>query len=378
MHYQEAFTQALNIYGVGILAEGFRLRALLSDSLRNSLGDLALLNAYYELDHPTPVFLAVQGKSLLEAKEEIKKRIGVADKRFSVSQYILSVEPMLAHLFPNEYVPFQREEQTGLAKREKKVRPNKLVVETKESPQTKKETVPSPAPKKRKTPKAANLSVAINANCKRLIVFYSDNQKASLYYGFITKSLVGRRGSSIKKGGCSIAWKNNSLSISITRKHDEVFLDLPKQTFKNLDITFRGKGLFLYGKHGAAGKTFQSSFEAEAVGLNVSAKQALLNLNADSLSGVFDTASLSGKLDVKRIQLAGEKGNVDFRLLEDRVGQCQITLKKGKIDILLCNKNGDFSFGSRNHCRRQMNGTFQVGGHSIALALTASKITVWA
>ena len=173
-------------------------------------------------------------------------------------------------------------------------------------------------------------------------------------------------------------WKNDSLSISIARKHDEIYLDLPKRVFKNLDINFQGKELYLYGRHGVANSTFSGSMEAEAVKLNLSGNRALLNLNTNSLSGAFDIASFSGKLDAKRIQLAGEKGNVDFRLLKDRVGQCQITLKKGKIDLLLCNKNGDCSFGSRNHCHRQMNGTFQAGGHSIALALMASKITVWA
>ena len=105
MNYQEAFKYAVNKYGEKVLNDAFLLRSLLFDLTHNSYHHLTIINAYYELNEHASIYSRIKESSLEESKKFIKDVAIKADKKYTIEQYIRSIEPLLLLVFPDEYTP---------------------------------------------------------------------------------------------------------------------------------------------------------------------------------------------------------------------------------------------------------------------------------
>lgn len=240
MNYYEAFNLMIDKFGLTLMNDNFLVRSFLSDLIGNSYNDTQLLNAFNLLNKQS-LYLSIHNYSLTDSKNHIKSLINKSDKRYTIEQYIHSVEPLLLILYPNEYVLYRgRANNNGNSIKINRVnKPNGKVVQiVKHTPTPTFQPTPTPKPKPKRKKKLAPIeAVSITANCKELLVTYGNDKEIMIYKGGIDvtpyiKSLV----------------RVNAKFIEIDDYRGLYTVSLPKGLYQKLKISYVGKRLDVNSK----------------------------------------------------------------------------------------------------------------------------------
>ena len=294
MKYQEAFISVVNKYGYEILNDRFLSHSLLSDAVGGSLYDNQLLDCFYLLNKN--LYSQIVYHSLTESKNIVKNLIVHADKKYMVSQYIRSIEPLLLLMYPNEYVPYQ-EKKVGVIKGKKAQPKNK-----------------APVHQKTKAKKINIKTVSIIAKCPGLKIAYCEKGNYQLLDNNgvdITNQVI-----------CDI--NNNVAELKIPEACGFATLLLKKKEYNSLNIVTKDIDLSIRDT---------VRFRFKEINADVSGGYSALFVDTEKIVWKQNSGSVFVGGAVKNIVVDGSSVSFAGMIWGSNLGYYRVHTKYGEIEM---------------------------------------------
>lgn len=346
MDYYQAFDKLIKTYGLKMLNDSFLVRSFLYDNIGNSYTDIDLLNAYYLLDKDNHIYNQIKGYQLDDSKTYIKSLIRVADKRYSVPQYIKSVEPLLMFLYPTQYVRYKEPSNMTPAKviknNNNKKRKAAVIVNNNQAP------VKQQRVRIAKKPIDKYEEVNIDVQCRKLIVIYDQYQEPRLY----TKDFID-----ISKNG-ALSIKNGSINLSLRSRAKTYTLLLPRKQFKKMDITFNGADFVMGGP-----------IKANNVVVNSKKGRLELDVEADNLTVYQGIGNMVIGEKIKHLLVTAYEGNVTCSFDGDIINDCSINVGSGYMNLFFSGYTIKPRIPNLFHRLKEVNRVCKLGKRDVKLSL---------
>ncbi|MCR4911305.1 MAG: hypothetical protein K5925_02115 [Bacilli bacterium] len=345
MDYQSAFTKIINQHGLEILDNNFLVHSFLLDLIGGDKRSIELAEAFFILNDES-VYLKISGKKLSEIAPLLDGLIRTLDRSYTSLIYLLSIEPLLIHLFPYEYVKLNPNIKHGAPKIVKAPHNKSMqsvhITPVQITPQVKKKVVVD--------------SYIINARCRGLSIVCSNNKKIRIIdkgYHDVTKQFKPKKSKNIR-------------TLNIEGRHNSFYLFLPKKRYKNVTINFKGVKLSLTGDH-------NNNFKCEQLEINANKINGQIFVDSDVISGKIDKGTIQFYGEIKNIVL--NYGDVDVKALIKGVNANRYMCKVNKgnieinfLDIILKSKVRHIFKGSIN-----VHNTYNVNGRQMELKLSTDR-----
>lgn len=303
MNYQEAFFEIVNKHGFGILREHFLFRSLFSDYIGSSFDDNQLLNAYFLLNKDRLIYDIVKIYSIVEAKNEIKKIIVLQSKKYTVYQYIKSIEPILILFYKDRYIPL-RDPKTKTPKTHVNLIRNN-------NAGAKVNNVAKKPPANNKTFD----SVYINISHSHLNVSFVNKKRITIYEGKSKKPAKTRR-----------IYKNNAVFINFKNERNEYFVEMPIKLYNNFVI--KQTNGFIQMKSYAHLRNIVKD-------LNITADYSFITLDMDATNITINQngGNFFQRGRFSNLYLKAQMSYVYLRPYDGSIKNIDVVIQKGNIEI---------------------------------------------
>lgn len=346
MNYQEAFKYAVNKYGEKVLNDAFLLRSLLFDLTHNSYHHLTIINAYYELNEHSSIYSRIKESSLEESKKFIKDVAIKADKKYTIEQYIRSIEPLLLLVFPDEYTPIdcikkKKETATVVHKDRRPIYQEPLVVASYQ------------VAKKKPT---VFTSLRLMSNCYYLTIEKHSEKEIKIFDASgvdITKEFKQHH-------------RKDTLNLDLQSRHSQLTVKLPASIKNQLDIYYTGKVLIMSGLGGP-------KISVNEMNLSLNDANAIISLTANRVNVKQIKGAFSMYGEIKNVSYLGNSVTTSCYLYNGIQDKCCVNVNSGKIDL---NFVGHPVKPSINHIFKRIkyvNGVYEIGHKKVSLSLSVNK-----